>query len=82
MYNRSEIFKRAWEIIRTGVDKSIAFKAAWFEAKITTKYEIADEFDVHQQEITDELYTMAVANMARRSVLKNFIQKELTYGQN
>lgn len=83
MYNRSEIFKRAWVIIRSGVDKSTAFRAAWFEAKITLNndsFEIVDEFDIHQQEINDELYTMAVEKMARRSVLNNFAIKELTYG--
>jgi len=32
--NRVEIFKRAWEIIRSGADKSTAFKTAWAEAKL------------------------------------------------
>jgi hypothetical protein len=68
MYDRSAIFKRAWDLRRSGYNDSISLKMAWDEAKgVIINYEIADEFDIHQQEINDELYTMAVANMARRT---------------
>ena len=38
MYNKSEIFKKAWEIKKTlGYDFSVALKCAWFEAKKAVK---------------------------------------------
>jgi hypothetical protein len=45
-YNKRRICQRAWELIRTGNNKSVAFKQAWLEAKhqltIESAYEIVD----------------------------------------